>query len=191
MLNVEFKKGQWEEFFDHAYTGRYEVKPKFVQDDGFIKNGENKNNEYGYDQTSIVAKQKFGIGAKIKTCCEFDKDYAPLILLTRSLYKDDDGDVRFNDYYEVVLYKDGINVWKLYNDSTENKMKWYKLLALNFNVAPAKKHILEVEIVENGIKIKCGSEDAFLRISDLPEEMNAGITACEGLNKFYSFSIED
>ncbi len=191
MLNIEFKKGKWEEFLDCAYTARYELKPKFVQESDHIRNCESKENECGFDQTTILTKQKYAAGTKISTCCSFDKDYAPLLIFANNLYKDSENDLRFDDYYEVVLYKDGINVWRLYKDSAENKMKWHLLLGVNFKVTPKEKHTLTVELAEKAFKIKCGSEDIVLRIADLPKQMHAGITACEGINRFYSLDIED
>ena len=113
------------------------------------------------------------------------------MIFANNLYKDSENDLRFDDYYEVVLYKDGINVWRLYKDSAENKMKWHLLLGVNFKVTPKEKHTLTVELAEKAFKIKCGSEDIVLRIADLPKQMHAGITACEGINRFYSLDIED
>lgn len=191
MLNIEFKKGKWEEFLDYAYTARYELKPKFVQEIDHVRNCENKELEYGFDNVTVVTKQKYTAGAKISTCCSFDKDYAPLLVFTDNLYKDTENDLRFDNYYEVVLYKDGINVWHLYKDSAENKMKWHLLLGVKFKVSPKEKHTLTVELAEKAFKIKYGSEDIVLRISDLPKQMHVGITACEGINRFYSLDIED
>ena len=185
MLNIEFKKGKLEEFLDYAYTA------KFVQEIDHVRNCENKELEYGFDNVTVVTKQKYTAGAKISTCCSFDKDYAPLLVFTDTLYKDKENDLRFDNYYEVVLYKDGINVWHLYKDSAENKMKWHLLLGVKFKVSPKEKHTLTVELAEKAFKIKYGSEDIVLRVSDLPKQMHAGITACEGINRFYSLDIED
>lgn len=187
-MKAKFKEGQWEKILEYAYTARYEAKPQFLQEEECVLNRKNEKNQYGYDNVTVVTPQQYSAGAVISTMCSFEADGAPLILLTDSLYRDVDGDLRFGNYYEIVLYKGGINVWQMY--MIEGVVKWKKLMGVSFPVTEGEKHVLCVELLEKGIHMMTEGQDAFLRIEDLSDRMNVGITACEGINRFYAFSVE-
>ena len=187
-MKAEFKKGKWEDTLVYAYTSRYDVKPQFIQEEECVLNRKNEERQYGYDNVTVVTNEKYGAGTLISTECAFEEDGAPLILLTDGLYHDKDGDLRFGDYYEAVLYKGGVNVWQMFME--EGTVKWNKLAGFSFDVTDCEKHLLCVELLEKAIRITTEKQEIFLRIEDLPKALNVGITACEGINRFYSFGIE-
>lgn len=187
-MKIEFKKGKWENHLTYAYTARYEEKPLFVQAEDCVLNRKNEDRQYGYDNVTVVTNKKYGAHTLISVECSFEEEGAPLILLTNGLYKDKNGDLRFGDYYEIVLWKNGINVWQMYME--ESAVKWKKLMGVSFNVAECEKHTFNVELDEKKVRITTGNQDIFLHIADLPKEVNVGITACEGINRFYSLDVE-
>lgn len=188
LLSVNFKKGEWENKLEYAYTSRYEAFPQFVQEKDCVVNQKNDVNNYGFDNVTLVTKEKYEEGTTVTAECSFDVMGAPLILITDGLYEEN-GKLRFGDYYEVVLYEDGINVWQMYmEDST---VKWNKLLGVAFKVSEKEKHTFSVKLLKQAFEITCGEEKIWLRVPDLPKSVNLGITACEGINRFYGFSVTE
>lgn len=188
MKKIEFKKGQWEDFLSHAYNARFPFTPEMVQGDDFIANGENPAMRDGYDYTTLITKTRYKKGTKVTTTCEFQGVAAPLIVYTDKLVKDEAGKLWYSDCYEVVLWKNGINVWHLYKENGEIKPR--KLLGMTFSVEENKKYVLSSTLTENGFLIEFGERAYALWANPIPNEVYIGITACEGVTKFYDLNIE-
>ena len=188
MKYIDFIKGQWEEYFESAYIARFPFKPKFIQEEDCIANGENALMEDGFDYTTIMTKDKYGVGTKIWLTCSFEKFGAPLVTLTDDLRRDEEGDLIYGTCTEVVLWEEGINVWNLYEEN--NEVKWDKILGLEFPVESGSKKELYLELQDKGIYVVIDDKRFALRVENLPEEMNIGITGCEDINRFYSVRIE-
>ncbi len=191
MKRIEFTKGNWEDKLFHAISYRFEDMPNLVQKEDYVVNSVNKSQRgiMGYDYITVMTKEKYGVGTKVSSEVIFEGDAAPLITLSKELIEDEEGKLHFGNYYEVVLYKGGMNVWKMYME--EEKVKWHAMLMHSFPVEENKKHVFSVEIMENGLKIEHGEHKSFLHIEYMPKDMHVGITACEGITKIYSFTIED
>ena len=71
----------------------------------------------------------------------------------------------------------------------DGEVKWNKLMGVEFPVTQSEKHTFGVEIQENVLKIDCEGRKMMLRVDNLPKLMHVGINACEGINRFYSFSV--
>ena len=144
--------------------------------------------EDGYDYTTIVTKEKYGVGTKIWLICSFEKLGAPLITLTDSLRRDDKGDLIYGACVEVVLWKDGINVWDLYEEDGE--VKFDKLMGLEFSVQDGVKYEIFLELREKEIYVVIDDKRFIIRTESLPEEVNIGITGCEGICRLYDMKIK-
>lgn len=185
----EFTKGNWEEYFEHAFTEKFPFTPKFIQEKDCISSGKNPEMKDGFDYTTIMTKEKYGKGTKLWTTCLFEDYGAPLITLTDTLERDSNGNLTYAACKEVVLWEEGINVWSLFVEDGE--IKWHLIAAAKFPVEKNVKHELYVEIKEKYIRAVVGKEDIEVRIEDLPEEVYIGITGCENINKFYDLKIEN
>lgn len=185
---IEFTKGNWENCFEYAYTKRFPFAPKFIQEEDCIVNGRNPEMIDGFDYTTIVTKEKFGAGTKIWLTCSFEDFGAPLVTLTDALEKDENGNLTYDKYHEVVLWYKGVNVWNLSVEGKKVKADW--LLASEFPLFPNTKYELCLELMDKAIKVSVGKETFTLRIDNLPEEVYIGITGCENINRFYSAKIE-
>ncbi|MBR5156341.1 MAG: hypothetical protein IKW59_01070 [Clostridia bacterium] len=189
MKNIEFTKGNWENYFEYAYTTRFPFTPKFVQEEDCISNGRNPRMSDGFDYTTIMTKEKFGAGTKLWATCSFEKYGAPLITLTDKLKKDENGDLRYDACYEFVLWDKGLNVWDLFIKDSE--LKWEKMLSVDFSLACNEKHEIYIEILEKGARVVIGDKDIYLRIENLPENVYIGVTGCENINRIYNLKIDD
>lgn len=195
-MHLSFAKDRWSTGeFTYAYSRRFEETPVFTQRDEYVESLADPAAVYGYENISFVTAEKVPVGTKITTRCAFFGDGAPLILLAKDLEKDSRGVLRYGDYFEVVLYKNGINVWRLRQDPAgkpENGyVVWHKRLGAEFPVAEGVPHELVVQTAENTLKITVdGSHSLTLRTEDLFPSFHAGIDACEGINRFWSLDVE-
>ena len=195
-MHLSFARDQWNtEAFTYAYSRRFEETPVFTQREEYVESLADPDAVYGYQNISFLTREKMAAGTKITARCAFFGDGAPLILLARDLTPDERGVLRYGDYFEVVLYKNGINVWRLWQDPAgkpENGgVVWHKRLGAQFPVEEGVPHDLVVETADRQLTITVdGAHTLVLRTEDLFGTFHAGIDACEGVNRFWSLDVE-
>ena len=191
MKKVDFKRGQWENEFVHVYSYRFDDRPVFTQEEDCIRNGtkhEPPRNMNDYEYITLFTKEKYASGTKISTKCSFDHFGAPLLVITDEV-TEDNGELRYGRYFEVVLYEEGINVWEMWMPE-EKQVKWHKLMAVKFPVTENDVHELSMKIGKDMLEIEADGKVALLRVENLPEQFHVGLSGCEGINKFFDFTIE-
>ena len=189
MTHIEFRKGMWEDRLTYANSFRFDDIPRFIQAEDHVHNRKISDDKYGYDNISLMTREKLPAGTKITTTCAFDSFGAPLIVIAKDLIECADGGLRYGDYYEIVLYENGVNVWRMRMDA-ERKVTWHKALGVEFSVAAMEKHVLSVETKPDYLVIEACGHRMTLRVDGLWNEFHVGIDACEGINRFYDLSIE-
>lgn len=188
-MHIEFRKGEWEQHFQYAYSWRFPETPKFIQEDDCIVNGScNPLRQNGCDVTSILLKETYTAGATLSFTASFAYYGAPLVIIADGLEQDDQGNLRFGHYQEVVLWENGVNVWDIQKNGDGFQYKW--LLRNDFPLKPNQIHSLSVRLEENRLDILAGGHHCTLYIPNLPKTAYLGITACEGINRFYTLDIE-
>lgn len=188
MMNLSFKENSWEpDSLTYAYSYRFEETPVFVQKADCIENTKNEDAVYGYDNISLLTKEKFGPGTKLTTRCAFEDLGAPLLVIADQLSTDDRSVVRYGDYLEVVLWKNGVNVWRMWMKNGE--VTWKQLMGVDFPVSEHEIHTLSVTIEKDTLHIEADNQKMLLYIEDMYPSYHLGINACEGINRFYSLSI--
>ena len=126
-------------------------------------------------------------GVKLSTRCAFEALAAPLIVLPQKLVEKD-GFLFYSDYLEVVLWTNGINVWKLWSDET-GKVQIRNLLRLELPVETGVIHDLAVEIEKDRFNITLDETRVSLYCGDIYDRFHLGITGCEGPCRFYDMTI--
>lgn len=189
-MEIKFAKDGWDRsLLTYAYSWRFEETPEFVQLDDCIRSSQNDAAPQRFDNISLLAKQPFGPGTKITTRCAFAHYGAPLIVLADSLDTDARGVLRYGNYLEIVLYEDGINIWRMWRK--DGNVSWKKLMSCVFPVPANQAHTLSVEVGTEQLKIQADDRVMTLYIPDLYPQWYGGIVACEGVNRFYSLAIEN
>ena len=188
MKKINFSDGNWnQEGFRYVYSPRWITGAKPKQERDHIANGINpENGEFEY--ISLVTEEKYEKGVLLTTKCSFDSFGAPLIVLSDNILKNEKGEWQFGIHYEVVLYEQGINVWEI--DYNPGVMEVHQVLGLEFPVSEKEIHTLSVKVLERMLDISMEGHHVLVRAEKLPEEFHAGITMCEGINRFYEFSVE-
>ena len=189
-MYITFKKGAWDETsITHAYTYRFPDTNRFIQHDDYIENAANPAIDFGYDYLSLISRERFPLGTTITTRCSFSGLAAPLLIFSDNLTLCEDGSYRYGNYFEVVLYKDGINVWRLWQEE-DGTVTWHKRLGVEFPVTENEMHTLSVKTEENYFVIDLDGMKINLRAEDLFPSFYLGITGCEGPCRFYDIKIE-
>ena len=188
-MNINFARDAWStDELPYAYSYRFTDRPVFTQFDDHIENKADPAGPGGYEYISVLSRKQYAAGARITTHCSFEDDGAPLIVLADKVYTDPDGCLRFGEYLEVVLYKNGINVWRMWRK--EGKVSWKKLMSCVFPVTAGEAHTLSVSVGKEQLLIEADGRKMSLYIPDLYPRWHGGIDACEGINRFDSLQIE-
>ena len=189
MSTYSFAKGEWDQKeLAVAYSFRFTETPPFVQHDDCIGSGVNPDHREGFDNISLLSRQTYKAGAKAAVHCSFEGMGCPEIIIVENLEECEDGAVRYGACFEIVLYKNGLNVWRHYRE--EGRCFWHKRLGLEFPVAEHEKHELTVQTKENYLTVTIDSKRFTLRTEDLFENFHLGITTCEGIARVYDMCID-
>ena len=187
-MKITFAENSWnQEQLTYAYSYRFQETPKFVQKKDCIENSKNPGAVYGYDNISLLTRETYGPGTKLSTRCAFEDLGAPLLVITDQLTTDDRSVVRYGNYLEVVLWKNGVNVWRMWMEDGE--VTWKQLMGVEFPVSESEIHTLSVLIEKDTLHIEADDKKFLLYIDDLYPSHHLGLNACEGINRFYDLEI--
>lgn len=146
----------------------------------------------GETYTSMILKDKFKGNITISSTMSFDHRMAPLLVITPAYGKDAKGAPEHREHFEIVLYDKGLNVWHHYY--TNGKPHWRKAAYMRADFKPGKKYKLAVKLkfTKKGpmMIITCGGKEFGYTDDTLPKEFYVGLTGCEGVNRFYDFSVD-
>lgn len=159
-MKILFKKGEWESKLQYAYTYRFPEKPLFKQEEDCLVNLPNPDMPHGYDYVTLMTREKYPLGTVFGATCSFHAYGAPLLVITDGLTRDETGAIHYENYYEVVLWEQGIYVWEM---KTENKkVTWKKLMGASFPVEREALHSFWVELAPPGHRDLCGRQAVLL-----------------------------
>lgn len=198
-VEVDFRRGGWSRSdWTVVKSSRWDYVKEFVQEDDHVTNpcpDVSDEDLYANHVTDVYASmvygRKFRGAAEISSTMSFDHLMAPLIVIAPTLGKDAKGLPEFREHHEVVLYNEGINVWRYTFE--DGKARWRLAAFLRAPFSPRRKYELKVRLQRRSgamqMDIRCGDCHFGYQDDALPEDFYAGITACEGRNRFYDFKV--
>ena len=191
-MKYDFSKSEWKNDFKYAYSLVANSFCEFREEGGHIVNAYNEDIG-GYDYVSITDAKTYGKGARVSTKCSFDSYGAPLLTFAASLWKDGNGNIRYGDHYEAVAYEGGCNVWYITeaDEGSERPFKVANCIRLRFPIEPKSVIDMSAEILDKALRIEVNGISFDLPTPLLPENVYIGITACEGINRFYEAEITE
>jgi hypothetical protein len=186
MKPIDFGRGRWDaKLFYDVYSPKFASTPRFEQQDDCLVNAGAPGH---YDYVSIVTKQLLPLGVKLETRCSFERYGAPLIVLSDDLRRDEAGVLRYGEHYEIVAYEGGVNIWHL--RPLPGDVQAENLIRRHFSVAAGMPFTLGVCPTAEGFAVRLEEESFFLPVRGLPARFHAGVTACEGIDRFYAFAVD-
>jgi len=190
MKTIGFADSAWQQELSQAYTFRYTQTPDFRQETDHITTAANPRHPEGFDNISLLYPQVCAPGVTAKLRCAFDGLGCPEIILVKKPEQCPDGAVRYGACFEIVLWKNGVNIWRHYMDEESRRCSYHLRLGLTVPVAEGVPHTLEVKTEEDYIHFCVDGISSQLRTEDLFEEFYIGVTACEGIVRLYDLQIE-
>ena len=130
----------------------------------------------------------------METECLFEKFGAPIIVFTDDLRVDENGHSIYDKHFEVVAYEDGINIWHIVPcpEKVEYPVDPTLLASKKFSIDANSLIQMKVVIEKDCIKAWVNGEYLEVPVDDLPQDTFwVGITACEGINRFYNLIVEN
>jgi hypothetical protein len=197
--SISFKPGGWDRRnFIMVKSPRFTYLGKWIQKSDYIENSVAPGAKLKkgvmsskYTYTSMVLREPIGGKVTIRCKMSFLQRMAPLLVIAPELGKDKNGTAEYKDHYEIVLYDLGVNIWR--HKMIDGKPWWIKTAFLKKKFAPNKVHELTMQLrpTKKGtlITIKIGDSEFGATVPLLPEKYYIGITACEGVNRFYSLQV--
>lgn len=189
MTKLVFTPGSWEDAgLVYGYSWRFPELPTFRQEADCIINSEAPGTRQLFDYMGLMAPETYSTGAKITVRCSFEDWAAPMLTISEHNEIDENGILRTLDYLEVVIYKNGLNVWRLHTE--DRIVRHYKVLGAVFPLAEKEIHTLSAEVQKNQLIIHVDDRKFELFVHDLQETFLLGYTACEGFCRLYDMEIE-
>lgn len=188
MKTFSFAEGQWEnEPLQRVYTFRFTETPDFTQHADCIGGGVNASHKEGFDNISLLTKETYGVGVKAQLRCAFEGAGCPEIIFVEKLENCADGAVRYGACFEIVLYRNGLNIWRHYRE--DGRCFWYKRLGWEFPVSENEIHDVRAEVRENYLTVEVDGKRMTLRVEDMFDSFHVGLTVCEGIARAYELSV--
>ena len=201
VVSVDFARWKWNPAEWTVFKSlRFDYAHAFVQKDDHIENpcpeGLDDEEIYANHVTevyaSIVRPVRLSGTVEVASTMSFDHLMAPLIVITPELDADDQGRPAFKKHYEIVLYNEGINVWHYTYEN--GNLSWHLAAFARAPFEPKKRYELKVTMAkgkrEMRMTVECGGVKFGFEDPELPSSFYAGVTGCEGRNRFYSFSAK-
>jgi hypothetical protein len=198
-VDVSFARGRWEKR-DWLMAGspRWSDRGRFLQEADHIRNAvppdateaEMLASRAGETYASMIWREPFAGDAAFRLEASFDQRMAPLLVLADEIDRDAEGFPRYGRHVEIVLFDKGVNLW--FHDLDENGAPtWEKIGYARFDLAAGVRHVLEVHREGELLVVWVGKHEFAVREPRLGETIYAGLTGCEGVNRFYRFTAAD
>jgi hypothetical protein len=137
--------------------------------------------------TSMVYRHKLPGDLDVAATLCFTDRMAPAIVLAGELGCDEEQRPLYEEHMEFTLWDNGVNIWL---HRTENgKPAWEKIAQGAFPLQKNVKYQLQVQRRNAELAISVDGHTINCRCEALPNELYAGVTACEGINRLYDFAV--
>lgn len=145
----------------------------------------------GETYTSMVLQQTFKTSVVITSTLSFEDRMAPLIVLAPELGKDAEGYPEYREHFEIVFWDEGVNIW--HHRYADGKPSWKLAAYCRFKLEPKTRHAIEVTYAKGDgkkmLSVRAAGHEFGHQNDDLPDVFHVGLTGCEGINRFYNFSV--
>ncbi len=188
-MHIDFSSPSWQEQMIRAYSFRFTETPVFTPCEGGITTRVNPAHREGFDNISLLCPEPMTVGVSATLRCAFDGLGCPEILLAEKPERCPDGAVRYGACFEVVLYREGVNVWRHFREA-DGRCHWHKRLGLYTPIAEGVPHELTVTVRPQEIAFSVDGVTASLRVEDLFPSFYLGVTACEGIVRLHELTVD-
>lgn len=187
---IDFKDGIPKDVLFYCYSPQAKCEGVFVREDDCIKNEYNATIG-DYEYTTLMFKERVGVGASVTIECDFERRGAPLIVLSDVIEKRGNS-LYYGEHFESVAFEEGFNVWynRLAPEGSKKPLISEKLHHEPIPTPNRSRVTLTVELLPSAIRTVMNGVEVVTHHEAIPEKCYFGITACEGINRIYSAKLE-
>lgn len=188
--HFDFGSGRLDlEALTYAYPVIHAETPRFILREGWVENAPCPQLHQKFDLVSLLTRRTYGPGTRLSTTCSFDAFGAPLLVITPQLRTDREGELRYTDYYEIVLWESGINIWELHTQGDKHSIR--SILRAPFPVSAGQFHSFTAELGADYLQVTVDGGTPICLHLPLWEHFHLGVCACEGINRFAGMTLEE
>ncbi len=187
----DFSDGKWnQEDFFYSYSPRWHTRKVFLQEENCISNNYDDGKLH---YISILTKKKYKTGVRLRAKCSFQSFGAPLIVISNDVALNDKGEMQYGLHFEAVAWYKGLNVWRVIPWPERVERPIHSTLIGSESFAIENDVIAEIDVTVREKELYVGIDGHYISVphEEIPENFHVGITACEGFNRFYEFTIEE
>ena len=137
--------------------------------------------------SSMVYKEKVTGKILVNATMAFTDKMAPLIVLAPGLSGNAGSQKQYAEHFEIVLFNEGVNVW--HHFLKDGKLTYRKAAFASFRLEKDTQDTLDVKKVGKVLTVSVANYTFGYADDALPDSFYVGITGCEGLNRFFNFSV--
>lgn len=176
--------------FFYCYSPQAKAKIQLSRESDCVMCGYNEDTK-DYDYLTVITHEKYNLGTEISAECSFEHFGAPLLVITNDTWERD-GVKLLGLHFEVVAYESGCNIWRIERDDTTPRgIKPTLMIHDEFKIEDNSRISIKARIEEGKIIANVNGHESVVTGNDIPSEFHVGFTACEGVNRFYNYSIEN
>lgn len=187
----DFSDGKWsmDDFF-FCYSPLWKSRVEFLQEENSV------TNNYGDGKPhyiSILTKEKYKTGVHLRAKCSFQAFGAPLIVISDDVSLNENGEMHYGLHFETVAWYKGLNVWRVVPWPEREVRPIHSTLIGSKTFTIENDAIVEIDMIVRKNELYVGIDGHYITIphEEIPESFHVGVTACEGFNRFYEFTIEE
>lgn len=187
--NYKFPQGIDSGDFFYCYSPQAKAKIELSRESDCVMCGYNENTK-DYDYLTVITGEKYGVGTEISAECSFEHFGAPLLVITNDTWERE-GVNLLGLHFEVVAYESGCNIWRIErDDSAPRGIKPIKMIHDEFKIDDNSRISIKARIEDGRIIANINGHECSVSDPDIPKEFHVGFTACEGVNRFYNYTIK-
>lgn len=186
-LHVDFGDGCWDRRdWKMVQSPRWNRANDWHQETDHIRN-DGPERAPGQTYTSMILDREMRPPFHLTSTMSFDERMAPLIVVGEPPAALPDGRWAYRAHFELVLFDEGINLW---DHRYETAPSWSLAAKWRFPVDSRRQYRLGMTVDAAGFSVHLDGRAIGDYSAQLASPLVVGITACEGVNRFYDFSVE-
>ena len=205
---IDFSDGQWNrrEFFE-VRNDDWDRGAPVVQKPDCIMNANNPSwsdeELFKHHQidvfSSLVLTNRFRGDVTFSSRMSFDHRMAPALVIAGELGADSQGRLAFRDIYEIVLFDEGLNVWR-HRRPNGGKSEIEKVAYAKHGYKKHTQYELQVVVkrkrshggrLTTDVEVSSDGVSVGFRDETVPEVFRIGLIGSEGRCRFYDFRYDD
>lgn len=149
--------------------------------------------------SSLILTNSFSGDLTFSSRLSFDHRMAPSLVLAGAFATDAQGRKAFRDHYEIVLFEEGINVWR-HRRPGGGKSEIEKVAYARHAFSPKTPYVLTVEVRRKkgyggrpttDIRVLADGIDVGFRDETVPASYFVGLLGSEGRCRFYDLKVRE